>query len=145
MKQAIEMSGRCLCGKVTVSANILPSIGACHCGMCRKWSGGPSLAVHVAGKVHFDGEQFIQTYSSSAWAERGFCSNCGTNLFYRLLPREGLPDGEHILFSGLLDKPDLLSFDSEIFIDQAPEWLKFADSDKRHCMTEAEVFAKYNG
>ena len=35
------MTGRCLCGKVTFTAEgVEPHSHACHCGMCRRWSGG---------------------------------------------------------------------------------------------------------
>ena len=38
--------GTCLCGAVTVSVSQpAASVGACHCRMCRKWGGGPLLAV----------------------------------------------------------------------------------------------------
>ena len=29
-------------------------------------------------------QQMLGWYDSSAWAERGFCRNCGASLFYRL-------------------------------------------------------------
>ncbi|MEQ9448085.1 MAG: GFA family protein, partial [Rhodospirillaceae bacterium] len=58
--------------------------GACHCGTCRKWGGGPLLAVDCGEHVTIDGEENVSIYQSSDWAERGFCGKCGTHLFYRL-------------------------------------------------------------
>ncbi|NIT13149.1 MAG: GFA family protein, partial [Candidatus Dadabacteria bacterium] len=52
--------------------------------MCRKWCGGPLMAVNCGTDVTFEGEDNITVYDSSSWAERGFCSGCGSHLFYRL-------------------------------------------------------------
>ena len=43
-----QKTGACLCGKCKFSFecdNL--EVGACHCSMCRKWSGGPSMAMHI--------------------------------------------------------------------------------------------------
>ena len=101
------------------------------------------LAVHAAGPVDFDGEAAIRTYPSSDWAERGFCAQCGTNLFYYLRPRDGLPDGEWILSAGTLDTQEGLEFASEIYVDHAPGWYAFAEPEQRQRLTGAEVLAMY--
>jgi len=82
----MQKSGSCLCGAVTYQIEDAPAeCGACHCGMCRRWSGGVYLGLHVpAGKATFTGEDRLTIYRSSDWAERGFCSTCGSNLFYRI-------------------------------------------------------------
>jgi len=42
----IKGKGSCLCGAIRITAkNINNNVGACHCGMCRKWGGGPLMAV----------------------------------------------------------------------------------------------------
>ena len=138
-----EASGTCLCGNVRYSTTLSTSAGACHCGMCRKWSGGPFMAVHATGEVKFEGEQHIGRYNSSPWAARGFCQNCGSNLFYHLLPRPGLPNGEYILSAGMVSEQNQLKFDNEVFIDGAPGWYQFSDEDTRDRMTEADIMAKY--
>ena len=75
-------TGRCLCGKVkfTIGEGV-DEIGACHCDMCRRWSGGPMFALHCKGPVEFEGEEHIMRYKSSDWGERGFCGVCGSSLF----------------------------------------------------------------
>ena len=46
MSDTVKASGHCLCGAVKISASqASKSIGACHCGMCRRWTGGPWLAL----------------------------------------------------------------------------------------------------
>jgi hypothetical protein len=79
-----ERRGACLCGAVRISVKAsTKSVGACHCSMCRKWGGGPLLAVECGHDVHFEGGDRISVFNSSDWAERGFCSRCGSHLFYR--------------------------------------------------------------
>ena len=38
----------------------------------------------------FNGEENIERYSSSAWAERGFCKRCGSSLLYRFEGNESI-------------------------------------------------------
>lgn len=38
-------SGHCLCGAVRITVTDPPQeLGACHCGMCRRWTGSAFLA-----------------------------------------------------------------------------------------------------
>ena len=74
MPDTTEGKGNCLCGKVRISAkHVSTHAGACHCGMCRKWSGGPLMAVNCGTEISFEGTENISIYDSSEWAERGFC------------------------------------------------------------------------
>ncbi len=136
MSEPIEAKASCLCGAVTISAkNINPKVGACHCGMCRTWGGGPWLAVDCGTEVRFKGEKHISKFDSSEWAERGFCSQCGTHLFYRLKRTRQL-----FMPVGLFDL-EAFDFDHQIFIDKKPSYYSFSNQTKD--LTEAEVFAKY--
>ena len=55
-----EGKGRCLCSAVKFSAkNISNNVGACHCGMCRRWGGGPLMAVSCGTEVTFEGEELV--------------------------------------------------------------------------------------
>ena len=129
--------GSCLCGAVRVSAKTVSNkLGACHCGMCRKWGGGPLMAVECGTEVSFEGEENISVYNSSEWAERGFCNQCGSHLFYRLKENK-----DYVMPIGLFDNTEGVVFASQIFIDKKPEYYSFANETKN--MTEAEVFAKY--
>ena len=105
--------------------------------MCRRWGGGPLLAVDCGTDVSIEGEEHVGTFSSSEWAERGFCKSCGTHLFYRL--RES---GQYIMPVGLFDEAGApVNFDHQIFIDEKPEYYAFANETRN--MTGAEVFAMY--
>ena len=136
-KRVSERSGRCLCGAVSITARSVSSeAGACHCGMCRRWGGGPLMAVDCGTDVSIEGEDRIGVYDSSEWAERGFCTVCGTHLFYRL--KQG---GQLSVPVGVFDDNEGFDFRSQIFIDQKPSYYSFANETAD--MTEAEVFAKY--
>jgi hypothetical protein len=131
------VSGKCLCGGVTVSFSLeKQTFDACHCGMCRKWGGGPALTVDGGSKIQFTGEDLIATYDSSEWAQRGFCKRCGTHLFYRLKQ-----SNFHNFPLGLIENTEHLKFGLQIFIDRKPDHYSFAN--KTETMTQAEVFAKF--
>jgi hypothetical protein len=137
----MHRTGKCLCGAVTFTADIEPKLGACHCGMCRKWTGGVLLTTD-AKNLRFSGEDAITIYKSSEWAERGFCSRCGSSLFYRITA-PGKHEGATALAAGALDDLNGLPLKLEWFIDRKPDGYAFAGEHKQ--LTEAEVFAIFSG
>jgi hypothetical protein len=61
----------------------LPGPDACHCSQCRKHSGHVFASTDVprsALTVH--GSEHVAWYRSSEKARRGFCSTCGSSLFW---------------------------------------------------------------
>ncbi len=131
------VQGNCLCGAVKIHVDkIKKGVGVCHCSMCRKWTGGPLLAVETEGQVKFEGEGNISRFKSSQWAERGFCKTCGSHLFYHLFG-----DDKYIVPVGLFDVDNELFLEHQIFIEEKPEYYSF--SQKTHNMTGAEVFAEF--
>ncbi len=129
--------GLCLCGSVSITVlSLSNSIGACHCGMCRRWGGGPYMEINCGSNVLFEGEENISVFASSDWAERGFCKKCRTHLFYRLKE-----SNQHMVPVGLFDEDKDLVFDSQVFIDEKPAYYSFSNttSDK----TGAEIFAEF--
>lgn len=137
MSDKVELKGRCLCGAVTVEAKQASThVGACHCSMCRRWGGGPLMEVDCGTEVSFGGAEHISVFNSSDWAERGFCSQCGSHLFYRLKE-----SGQHMMLAGLFEDNSQMVFDHQVFIDNKPGFYRFANETKN--MTEAEIFAMY--
>lgn len=133
----MSATGKCLCGSVRFNADAVDAeVHACHCSMCRRWSGGPGLAVQ-AGKVEFDGAEHITRYASSDWAERGFCHNCGSHLFYYLKPAD-----LYMLWSGSFDDPSTFRLAGEIYIDEKPQGYAFAGDHPR--LTGEEFLASIN-
>lgn len=137
MTDTISARGHCLCGAVQIEASqASKTVGACHCGMCRRWGGGPFMEINCGDAISFSGEENIAVFASSEWAERGFCKQCGTHLFYRLIPTR-----EHMVPVGLFELDQELVFDHQVFIDERPSYYCFANDTED--MTGAEVFAKY--
>ena len=129
----MRRTGSCLCGAVTFEAEVLPTMQACHCSMCRKWGGGPYMAT-PGREAEFRGP--VTRYASSEDVERGFCSRCGTHLFFHHKPTPvwGIP-------VGLLDDQTGLPFRVEYYIDDKPGFYEFANTTKK--MTGAEVVAQF--
>lgn len=139
MSGSSEKKGRCMCGAVHfVAKKASDRVGACHCGMCRRWTGGPLLAVDCGDDVTFDGKDNISVYDSSSWAERGFCKKCGSHLYYRLKQHN-----QYIIPVGALDNPGAMVFDHQIFIEEKPEYYTFSNETRN--MTGEQVFAQYSG
>jgi len=65
-----------------------------------------------------------------------FCGECGTHIFYRLLPTN-----EYFVPAGLFQNGIEFEFKEQIFIDMKPSYYEFANHTLN--MTEAEVFAKF--
>ena len=129
--------GHCLCGKVKVTApNISSKVWACHCGMCRRWGGGSLLSTDCGTSVSFEGEENISVYDSSDWAERGFCKNCGSHLFYRVKENK-----QCFIPVGIFDGDESFVLDLQVFIDEKPEYYCFSNETRN--MTGKEAFAEY--
>lgn len=129
------MNGHCLCGSVSFTSPEAKEIGACHCGFCRRWGGGALLAVHCGPGVQFSGAEHISVYASSQWAERAFCKNCGTHLYYKLLAT-----GEYLVPAGAFDSDDF-KLASQIYIDKKPPYYSFAN--QTPMLTEQQVIDQY--
>ena len=81
-----DISGSCLCGAVTYSADAEPAmIAVCHCPDCQKQTGTAfSVNVLVPGdKVEMSGEslsQYVVKGDSGENVTRNFCNKCGSPL-----------------------------------------------------------------
>ena len=127
----------CLCGAVTFKAALKnEEVGACHCSMCRQWSGGVFLAIGYEGTLVFEDTDALGVYKSSDWGERGFCTRCGSSLFWRT------HDESHGVVSAqavsALASPALTG---EIFVDSKPDYYNFREDTRK--MTGAEVMAMF--
>jgi hypothetical protein len=96
------LTGGCQCGRIRYEA-ALDSDEAylCHCGMCRKATGGVSIAfVNLPKAAVTWTTQAPEQYRSSPIAYRGFCVTCGTPLTF------AFPDSDKMdLTVGSFDNP----------------------------------------
>ncbi len=115
------LEGRCLCGAVRITlTGAEKQIDVCHCSMCAQW-GGAMYAGLESESAQVEGEDAITTYQSSDWAERAFCSQCGSNLWYRFKPT-----GNRTFLAGLFDLPKGFGIKQQIFVDEKPDWYDLA-------------------
>ena len=136
MTEELNLEGKCLCGAVKLTATAKkPSVVACHCDMCRRWSAGPFMALNCQ-TVIFEGEENVNRIRSSDWAERGFCAQCGSNLFYHIVD-----SGDYQVAAGLFNDQSMLRLSLQVFTDHKPAFYEFANETKM--MTEAEVIAMF--
>ena len=93
------LTGGCQCGAVRYALYAEPDVGICHCRMCQKATGGLFMA--SAGSV----------------AERGFCRECGTPLFFRYLAKDTID-----VTIGSLDDPAAAKPASQVGVESRVPW-----------------------
>ena len=132
------VTGHCLCGAVTVTAEpARSSLSACHCDMCRRWSSSTFMAIEAKpGSVKVEGP--AKTITTSDWAERAFCPECGSPLWYRITA-EGPMHGQMQVAAGLFDNAADCALKLEVYVDRQPEGYHFAQKTTR--LTETELLA----
>lgn len=133
------MKGHCLCGHTRFEFDLKQhQVSCCHCSMCRRLSGGANMTIQVEAKsLVFTQQQHLKFYASSPWGERGFCGNCGTNLFWRSSELNIC----NINVFTLNELPADLIFTQEIYVDHQPSFYSFEQKTER--LTEADIIAKY--
>ena len=110
-----------------------PAFGACHCATCRKWVGGPFMALQVETLSVTEGEDALNIWRSSDWGERVSCRTCGGNLFFRVVGDAGQSN----VAIGTLDDASGLTLGMEIFVDhKLPSYGFLSDASQK--VTEAE-------
>ena len=122
-------NGRCLCGDIQFSAQ-LPSkwVAHCHCTMCQRGSGSAFVTW-----VGLDADQcriedprgHLAWYRSSDQGERGFCSRCGSTLFFR---SERWAGELHVTLANFAGPVDRLP-QAHVFWDSHVDWVKLDDED----------------
>jgi hypothetical protein len=117
--------GGCLCGAVRYRATTPPlRCVICHCAQCRRHSGAPCLSF-----VHFPVDSFEwmrsepKRYRSSRYAERGFCSECGSTLS---MHEELLGDRVQVTL-GSLDNPHRVTPQDHVWTESQISWFEVKD------------------
>ena len=115
-------TGSCLCGSVRYEVRgPLRDVLICHCEECRRWHGhvSASTAARRADLVLTEtrGLRWIQSPRSAARARRGFCSECGSSLFWDPPGRETIS-----IAAGTLDGATGLRVTSHWFVSQAGDY-----------------------
>jgi hypothetical protein len=106
----------------------LRDVIACHCTQCRKQS-GHYLAATSASRADFRllQESHLRWYRASDTARRGFCSNCGSLLFWQA---DAQPERISIT-PGTLDGPTGLKTEGHIFCADRGDYYVIPDEGYR--------------
>ncbi len=138
-----DRTGGCMCGAVRFTARDVPTkFGVCHCEMCRRWTGSALLGVTVpTDNIEWSGKDDLTVAQSSDWAERGFCTKCGSGMFFRVT-MEGEYFGGTELPIGVFDDAGGFEMTHEIYIDHKPDCFAYA-GEGRMVLTRAECVAKF--
>jgi hypothetical protein len=116
--------GSCLCGRVGLSVmGDLRAADACHCVQCRKQSGHyfASTNVHRAN-LTVTGQENVSWYQSSADVRRGFCSACGSFLFW------DPPAKDYVAVAmGAFNAPTATHLEKHIFVAEKGDYYEITD------------------
>jgi hypothetical protein len=135
------LAGRCLCGAVTlrVDGAHVAGVGICHCRLCQRWTGtvwGAFEAEPAAVTVTGD----VRRHASTPFAERAFCSRCGTHLWLRDTDNAEAP---YELMPGLFDGAAAFPLISEIYADRAPAYAPLGGDHRRATRAEYEAHNRH--
>ena len=76
-----KMTGGCQCRRIRYSVEIEQfDAYLCHCRMCQRATGGVSIAFKNVPRVNQTWDTEADRFASSPFANRLFCSACGTPL-----------------------------------------------------------------
>jgi hypothetical protein len=120
---AHTFTGGCMCGAIRFACSAEPLAAFnCHCRDCQKASGAafitaialPSAAVTIAGQPKY----YSVKGESGNTMSRGFCSECGSNLFVKTSGRDDAI-GIHL---ASLDDPSRHQPTIDIWTSSAQPW-----------------------
>jgi len=117
-------TGGCLCGAVRFQVNApFDGARACHCSQCRKQSGHYFVGARVSDwhDVEITGSESVTWYRASDEAQRGFCSLCGSHLFW-------VGDsGRGAVTAASVDTPTGLSLLGHMFVSDKGDYYEIED------------------
>ena len=118
------VKGQCECGKVAFEVRtVRDSVTVCHCSQCRRISGHLWASTHASFKdINFLTQEGLVWYTSSDFAKRGFCQQCGSSLFYRMNSEEGIG-----IAAGCLNSPTDLKIGKHIFVKDKGDYYDIKD------------------
>ncbi len=137
MSERESVGGGCLCGAVRFEI-VLPSkwCAHCHCTLCRRahgagfvtWVGVEASQFRLAS-----GERELRWFESSPPAKRGFCTRCGSTLFFR---STRWPTEMHVVLANL-DGPIDRAPGGHVYYDSRVDWISVDDGLQRYDETSS--------
>lgn len=117
-------TGTCLCGAVRFEVvGDLPDPDACHCTDCRKQSGHFFASTDVPkDALTIYGAENLTWYFSSQKVRRGFCSACGSTMFWDPVERDWTA-----IAMGAFDTPTGTRLGKHIWVADQGDYYEIAD------------------
>jgi len=118
------LKGSCQCGSVRFDVAEAPSSPtACHCVQCRKQSGHYFASANIPkSSVSIEGAEHLTWYRSSEKVKRGFCSKCGSWLFWEPV----FLDWTSVALGSIEGKTGL-NLERHIFVAEKGDYYELAD------------------
>jgi hypothetical protein len=116
--------GSCLCGAIRfeVSGPLHPP-DACHCSQCRKQSGHFWASTDVPrAALTLHGADTLTWFRSSEKVRRGFCSTCGSSLFWDPIHKDTLS-----IAMGAFDSPTHTRLAMHIHVADKGDYYELGD------------------
>ncbi len=116
--------GSCLCGavKFEIRGDLSPP-SSCHCTQCRKQSGHFEASTDVPRTaLMLYGSEKLTWYFSSESVRRGFCSRCGSSLFW-----DPIKEDWTAVSMGAFDGPTRTKLARHIFVAEKGDYYDIAD------------------
>ncbi len=131
MTQPSPLKGSCLCGAVRFE--VTPPTkwcSHCHCSMCQRAHGAAFVTWFGVERSQFvmtSGDERVAWFKSTAPARRGFCTRCGSTLFFE---SDSWPGEIHIALAhmeGAIDRAPA----AHVFYDTHVTWVEVGDDLRR--------------
>lgn len=114
----------CLCTEIEYDVSLANlNLGICHCSMCRKNTGGTGFSFFYSlEKPTFTKQSSLTLFNANGTAERAFCNQCGSTVYYH-----HLSDGGYCIPSGVIDDLDEsnVTFGKEWCLTDKPNYYSY--------------------
>jgi hypothetical protein len=118
--------GSCLCGAVSFDVEgTLPGPDACHC--CKQSGHFWASTDLPRDQVTVRGAENLTWYRSSERVQRGFCSRCGSALFWDPIGKDKIA-----IAMGAFETPTGTRLDKHIFVAHKGDYYDIADGLPQH-------------
>jgi hypothetical protein len=124
-----KANGSCLCGEVQYEIQgELRDIINCHCSKCRKFHGNYGAYTSVKSEnLKITRQKSLKWYKSTTDetpnVHRGFCSECGSSLFWHPKDQPNIA-----VAAGSLNSPTSLKTIGHVWCSQISDYYKIEDS-----------------
>ena len=120
--------GGCLCGAVRYEVwGSLRDVINCHCSQCLHTHGHFSAyTAALREDVHMITDHGLKWFSSSVYARRGFCSDCGASVFWEPFESDTIS-----IAAGTVDRPTGLTTIRHVYAADAGDYYAIADDLER--------------